>query len=86
MPHKPALLKAVCMTELPASARPDTVLERLQINRTLLLAQQNKGCSCAWWCVLRKLAECPASCAGLYEGIPTRVCPHTTSGRADYFG
>lgn len=23
---------------------------------------------------------------GLYEGVPTRVCPHTTSGRADYFG
>lgn len=23
---------------------------------------------------------------GIYEGIPTRVCPHTISGRADYFG
>lgn len=23
---------------------------------------------------------------GIYEGVPTRVCPHTTSGRADYFG
>lgn len=23
---------------------------------------------------------------GIYEGIPTRVCPHSTSGRADYFG
>ncbi len=24
--------------------------------------------------------------AGLYEGPPTRVNPHTTTGRADYFG
>ena len=23
---------------------------------------------------------------GIYEGIPTRVAPHTTSGSADYFG
>ena len=23
---------------------------------------------------------------GVYEGVPTRVCPHTTTGRADYFG
>ena len=23
---------------------------------------------------------------GLYEGVPARVCPHTTTGRADYFG
>ncbi len=23
---------------------------------------------------------------GIYEGVPTRVCPHTTTGRADYFG
>ena len=23
---------------------------------------------------------------GMYEGVPTRVCPHTTTGRADYFG
>ena len=23
---------------------------------------------------------------GMYEGEPTRVIPHTTSGRADYFG
>lgn len=23
---------------------------------------------------------------GIYEGIPTRVCPNSTSGRADYFG
>ena len=23
---------------------------------------------------------------GMYEGEPTRIVPHTTSGRADYFG
>ena len=23
---------------------------------------------------------------GLYEGVPARVCPHNTTGRADYFG
>ena len=23
---------------------------------------------------------------GIYEGIPTRVAPHTTTGSADYFG
>lgn len=23
---------------------------------------------------------------GLYRGIPTRVVPHSTTGRADYFG
>ena len=23
---------------------------------------------------------------GIYEGIPTRVAPHTTTGAADYFG
>jgi class 3 adenylate cyclase len=23
---------------------------------------------------------------GLYRGVPTRVVPHTTTGRADYFG
>ena len=23
---------------------------------------------------------------GIYEGRPTRICPHTTTGRADYFG
>ena len=23
---------------------------------------------------------------GIYEGVPTRVCPHSTSGRADYWG
>ena len=23
---------------------------------------------------------------GIYEGQPTRICPHTTTGRADYFG
>lgn len=23
---------------------------------------------------------------GIYEGLPTRICPHTTTGRADYFG
>jgi len=23
---------------------------------------------------------------GIYSGLPTRVVPHTTTGRADYFG
>lgn len=23
---------------------------------------------------------------GVYSGMPTRVMPHTTTGRADYFG
>ena len=23
---------------------------------------------------------------GIYEGVPTRVAPHTTTGSADYFG
>ena len=23
---------------------------------------------------------------GIYEGRPNRICPHTTTGRADYFG
>ena len=23
---------------------------------------------------------------GIYAGVPTRVVPHTTTGRADYFG
>lgn len=23
---------------------------------------------------------------GIYEGIPTRIAPHTTTGSADYFG
>jgi hypothetical protein len=23
---------------------------------------------------------------GIYSGVPTRVLPHSTSGRADYFG
>ena len=23
---------------------------------------------------------------GIYKGIPARICPHTTTGRADYFG
>ena len=23
---------------------------------------------------------------GIYEGKPNRICPHTTTGRADYFG
>ncbi len=24
--------------------------------------------------------------AGVYQGVPTRVGPHSTTGRADYFG
>ena len=23
---------------------------------------------------------------GIYQGCPTKVCPHASSGRADYFG
>ena len=28
----------------------------------------------------------PRAKMGIYEGVPTRICPHTTTGRADYFG
>ena len=83
VPHKPALLRAVRITELPAPVRgPDTLPDWLQCTGHLA----EKGCMCTRCCIFMQLTECPASCAGLYEGVPTRVCPHTTSGRADYFG
>ena len=45
-----------------------------------------KACRVQYGDRKQKLFQGPRVKMGIYEGFPTRVCPHTTSGRADYFG
>ena len=43
----------------------------------------------AWFCLLTRVPVHrygPRVRMGIYEGVPTSVCPHSTSGRADYWG
>jgi hypothetical protein len=39
-----------------------------------------------WLCVVVVCVQGPRVKMGMYSGTPTRVMPHTTTGRADYFG
>lgn len=41
---------------------------------------------CASPCPLCLTSQGPRVKMGVYSGMPTRVMPHTTTGRADYFG
>ena len=44
------------------------------------------GCGCALSSGMEVVWVGPRARMGISEAIPSRVVPHTTSGRADYFG
>lgn len=56
---------------------PDRLYQQL-----LCVCPQDGSCVRAVPCVLQG----PRVKMGMYSGTPTRVMPHTTTGRADYFG
>ena len=46
-----------------------------------------RGCSVGWACSTPCVCRYgPRVRMGIYEGQPTSVCPHSTSGRCDYWG
>ena len=90
---------ASCGTDAQSAAQYSAPVCRLaERHRTLQI--QEEMVTQAWSDEVLRLAACkrvhgpanevlflgPRVKMGIYEGRPTRICPHTTTGRADYFG